>query len=343
MKTIVNTKFLSVLTWLFRVGLSAMLIIFLCIAPFTLLPNILQAQADINKKDEYVYQGILEVWHIETFEGGSASRLSFLEREAINFEKTHKGTYIVVQSMTAEQFELNIQAGKFPNMISFGIGLGDEFIDKLIQLDTENLRSDICSGGKFNSKSVALPYILGGYAVISNGNGLAGTGLKGANNSLKALEENNMQVAGLYDCNNLDSYDAYDKFIKKNFQTLIGTQRDVYRCHNRQQKGLMNDLTFSFLSKYTDLVQYISVCKSNVLEEKICKEFVSQLISFDVQNKLKDYNLFSPLNNIKLYGDGIYAEFENALQNNLKVENVFLSKEQIKSQKEQAYKNALKQ
>ena len=342
MKIKISTKILSTLTWLFRIGLSAILIGFLCIAPFTLLPNILQAQADINKKEVYNYQGILELWHIETFEGGSVSRLSFLESEAINFEKKHKGTYIVVQSMSAEQFELNIAGGKFPNMLSFGIGLGDNFIDKLIQLDTENLRVDISTGGKFNSKNIALPYILGGYAVISTGNGCVGSGLKGTNNSLKALEENGMQVSNFYDCDNLDSYDAYDKFIKNNFDTLIGTQRDVYRCYNRQQKGLMKNLTFSFLPKYTDLVQYVSVCKSTAIEEKYCKEFVSQIISYQAQNKLKDYHLFSPLNNIKLYSDGIYAEFEKALQNDIKVENVFLAKEQIKSQKEQAYKTVVK-
>lgn len=342
MKIKIDNKIMAVFSWFIRIGLSAVLVIFLCVAPFTLLPNILQAQADINKKEEYVYQGILELWHIETFEGGSASRLGFLEREAINFEKTHKGTYIVVQSMSAEQFALNYQNGKLPNMISFGIGLGDDFINQLVQLDTEYLRQDICAGGKFNSKNLALPYILGGYAVISNGGGLSGAGLKGTNNALKSLEKNNMQLDSMFDCEYLDSYDAYDKFIKNNFQTLIGTQRDVYRCFNRQQKGLMNNLTYTFLPKYTDLVQYISVCESTALEQKICKEFVSQIISTETQQKLKNYNLFSPLNNIQLYTDGLYAEFEKTLNQNLTVENVFLSKEQIQSQKSETYKNVVK-
>ena len=57
----------------------------------------------------------------------------------------------------------------------------------------------------------------------------------------------------------MDSYTAYDKFLKGNFENLIGTQRDVFRVTNRQQKGLLTDYNIFPLGGYTDLVQYISV------------------------------------------------------------------------------------
>ena len=337
-----NKKVKSSFSWFFKILLSAILIAFVCIAPFTLLPNLLKEQAEVNRGESYEYQGILELWHIETFEGGSASRANFLEREAINFEKTHKGTYIVIQTMSLEQFELNIKAQKYPNMISFGIGVGDSFIEKLLELDNEGVRSDLANAGKFGSKQLAVPYILGGYALISNGNGKTGVGLKGTTNPLKALEQNKMQIATLYNDYNLDSYDAYDKFLKGNFETLLGTQRDVYRCYSRQQKGLLNDATYTFLEGYTDLVQYLSVFKGKDIEQKLCKEFVSQMISINVQSKLKDYNLFSTIKDLTLYSDGLYRDFESVLKKNLKVDSAFLSLEQIQSQKAEAFKAVVK-
>ena len=193
-------KIKIVFDWFCRIGLTGVLVVFLVFAPFTLMPNLLKAQADVNKSKNYEYQGILELWHIETFEGGSMSRASFLEREAINFEKQHKGTYIVIQSMSLEQFELNIQNGKLPNLLSFGIGVGDAITKNLVEIDVGNIRNDLKQYGMYNSKQLAVPYILGGYALISCNNqiskkathNMVGVGLKGTTNQLKALETNNI-------------------------------------------------------------------------------------------------------------------------------------------------------
>ena len=66
------------------------------------------------------------------------------------------------------------------------------------------------------------------------------------------------------------------------------------------------------------------------------------MISTNVQTKLKDYNLFSPLNNLKLYADGLYKDFEESLQNKLNVENVFLDANQIQGKKDEAFNNVIK-
>ena len=330
------------LSFLGQIALSVFIIVYICIAPFSILPSLLYAQAEVNRAESYEYQGILELWHVETFEGGSQSRSGFLEREAINFEKMHKGTYIVIQTMSLEQFSLNITSGKNPNIISFGIGVGNNFVERLIDLDCENIRTDLCVGGRCNGKQKAIPYILGGYANISVGGGDVGVGLAGSTNPLRALQKNKKQIASIYKDVEIDSYTAYDKFIKGSFKTLIGTQRDVYRCKSRMDKGLLSEVNFDYLGGYTDLVQYLSIFKSNAIEEKLCRQFVSHIISADVQRKLKEYSLFSTLNNLKLYNDGIYNDFENCLQNTLEVENVFLDLQQINEQKIEAFSNVVK-
>ena len=347
--------------WLYKFGLTGLLIVFLCFAPFSILPNILRAQGDVNAGKTFEYQGILELWHVETFEGGSVSRLSFLQREASIFEKAHKGTYISLQTMSLEQFNLNLSAGKKPNLLSFGIGVGSNFLKDLIFLDSENVRDDISLGGIFNGKQFAVPYILGGYCLISNSDanndnektekqktniGKTGVGLLGSINPLKAVEFNNKKIVKIFDDmidKNMDTYTAYDKFIKGNFSTLVGTQRDVYRCFNKIQNGSMANLNFDFLGGWTDLVQYMSVFSATQIEEQMCRKFVSQLIGVETQKKLANYNLFSVLKNSALFETGIYKDFENVLNQKLKVENVFLNLEQIESQKQTSYKNVVLQ
>ena len=325
--------------WFLRIGLSAIVVLFLVVAPWTLFSSLLNAQANVNKADGFVYQGILELWHIETFEGGSVSRTKFLERLAINFEKQNKGCYVVIQTMNLEQFELNIQNNKRPNMISFGIGACDKIVNELIELNNKDVRLDLAKAGQYCSKQLAIPYILGGYVLIQKQSGMVGVGLKGTTNPLMAMQKNNLKIANIYKEIDMDSYDIYDKFLKGSFETLLGTQRDFYRIQSRQQKGLMADIDYNFLGGYSDLVQYISVFKSGKTEEEMCKQFVNLLTNKDAQSKLADYNLFSTLQNITLYKDGLYKEFEETLKQSMQCENAFISKNQIELKKQESYKN----
>ena len=269
------------------------------------------------------------------------SRAKFLERQAINFEKQNKGCYIVIQTMSLEQFELNIQNSKRPNMISFGIGASDKIANEFVELDSKGVRADLAKSGQYGSRQFAVPYILGGYVLIENGSGAVGVGLKGTTNPLMAMQKNNLQIANFFDDVNLDSYDIYDKFLKGSFETLLGTQRDFYRVQNRQQKGLMTDVNFKFLGGYTDLVQYVSVFRGDKTEEEMCKRFVSSLIEENTQNKLAGYNLFSTLSNVTLYKDGLYKDFEETLKQPLVCENAFISKSEIESKKQESYKNVV--
>ena len=88
------------------------------------------------------------------------------------------------------------------------------------------------------------------------------------------------------------------------------------------------------MSGYTDLVQYISIVKTEAKYEEICKRFVKQLLSENTQQMLGKINMFSVLNNLKLYTDDIFVQMENALANKLEVENVFLNNNNIQAEKQ---------
>ncbi len=338
-----NSKTKNILKYIIKILMSIFILFYIVIAPVTIFPKLKKSQGLVNKEIEIEYMGILELWNIDTFEGGSVSRTNFLQKRAMEFEKTHTGTFIMVQNMTPEQAVLNFENGNLPDMVSFGIGVGDKLVSNLIDLSGDYSVREILNGGKFNGKQLAVPYLLGGYTLINDNNSQfennrislpIGCGLSSYNNSLISLLINNMEVANLYEnSSQLDTFSAYDKYLDKKFDCLLGTQRDMYRVLNRIEKGNMTPRSFYNFSGFTDLVQYIGVCAKDDVKQEISKQFVKHLLSDASQEKIENINMFS-VTGKKLYSTGEFAEMESALSKPLKTLNVFLSNEKLEQLKQ---------
>lgn len=334
-----NAKVKNILKYIIKFLMSIFIVSYIVVAPVTIFPLLKQSQGYVNKEIEIDYMGILELWNIDTFEGGSVSRTAFLEKRAIEFEKKHTGTFIMVYSMTSEQAKIKIESGNLPDMVSFGIGVGDMLLPNLINLDSNfNVREDLLNGGKFNGQQMATPYLLGGYTIVNENNsqfenvinGTVGCGESGDNNALLALALNNFQVNNYFETNSqLDTFSAYDKYLEKKFDNLLGTQRDMYRVINRIKKGNMTARSFYNLSNFSDLIQYVGVCKTDQVKQEISKQFVEYLLSDTSQQKIENINMFS-VTGQKLYSNGEFAEMEKTLSSPLKTLNVFLSNEKLK-------------
>lgn len=342
-----NSKAKNILKYIIKVLMSIFILLYIFIAPLTLFPNLKRSQGMVNKEIEIEYMGILELWNIDTFEGGSISRTNFLQKRAMEFEKNHIGTFIMVQNMTIEQAELNFENGNFPDMVSFGIGVGDKLVSSLINLNSDYGTREFSSGGRFNGNQLAIPYILGGYTIINDNNSqfdnnkinlTLGCGLNSYNNALISLLVNGFEASNFYENNSqLDTFSAYDKYLDKKFDCLLGTQRDMYRVINRVEKGNMTPRSFYNFSGFSDLVQYIGVCANDNVKQEISKQFITYLISDECQEKIEGINMFSTTGK-RLYSSGEFAEMENALLKPLKTLNVFLSKEKIEQIKQDCLK-----
>lgn len=335
MKSLVTkTNILNIL----KIALSVFVCVYILIAPITVFPLLKQNQSLVNKQIKIDYMGIIELWNIDTFEGGSKSRTNFLEKQAISFEKKYIGTFIMVYTMSEEQAKLNLANGLRPDIVSFGIGIGDELIQSLIPLKSEyNVRSDLIDGGKCNGIQYAIPYLLGGYVLVNDNeyqlkddiNTSLGFGGASNNNASLSIAVNNVKANKIFkDSENIDSFNAYDKYLDKKFDTLLGTQRDLYRILNRIDKGNMSSRSFEYVSGFSDLVQYLGICTTDVIKQDIALEFITMLLSDKVQSSISDYNMFSTTN-VKLYSSGEFANMEKALSKNLKTLNVFLTKEKL--------------
>lgn len=82
---------------------------FMLAAPFVVLPNLPRSDLFVA---EARFEGILELWHIESFEGGVGSRAGWLKRRSAAFEKQNKGCLVNVTVLTAEQAVEKLEAGE---------------------------------------------------------------------------------------------------------------------------------------------------------------------------------------------------------------------------------------
>jgi len=326
--------------FLFKTLFAVLIITFIIVSPFTLFAKINELNYSLNSEYKLDYQGVLELWNVDTFEGGSVSRATFLEKRAIEFEKEHKGIFISVNNITLQQLKLNLENNKKPHIITFGIGAGEYIENEIINLTNGyNVRDDLLKSSTENGKIKAIPIMLGGYNLISNKEKVSEESLEeklGNNEMVFSSNENINPLISLLvnDIENvklseesLSSFDAYDKFINNKYPLLLGTQRDFYRCNLREENMKMQ-CDYNFLSGFTDLIVYGSVFVSNKDLEFISTKFLEFLVSEKNQQKLMNINMFPTIYE-NIYQETKYKEYNANLLKEVKTLNVFYSNETL--------------
>lgn len=270
------------------------------------------------------YNGIISIWNIDTFEGGTYSRESMLNEFARAFQEKNKELYVLAQSYTAEEFDGQLAAGNRPDIVSFGTGAGALLKDSLrTYRGTVTVRDDLAAGGSVGGRLFAVPWCMGGYAVFSTEKAVKEpkviTGSK-YTLPLAAYIKNGLTAVLAEEST---QYTAYDSYTKNYQNLLLGTQRDVYRLGLKVDNAKINELTMKPLGRYTDLVQYMGIFEG-VSDERaeMCEAFIAFATSDACQKKIQKLSMFT-VNGTKLYTSGNLAEMENALSAPLRVLNAF--------------------
>ena len=251
---------------------------------------------------------IYTMWHIETFEGGGKSRLTYLKKLANKIEKENAGVLFHISTITPNNVEETLK-NNIPNIVSFGFGVGKILLPYLsVQNNSYSVRDELFASGSFSNNLYAIPYIIGGYASFKHNENNTET-IYGSNDFTKPKNTENLTAYP-------SQYEAYKKFVNDKKVNLIGTTRDLFRVNNLNEIGRTN-ATIIPLDDYTDLIQYIASTK----KDEIIEKFISTLLSLSYQAKLTEYSLFSALNT-KIYSQGIYNDMENAIFKT-QVPNVF--------------------
>ncbi|MCM1533737.1 MAG: hypothetical protein NC099_03695 [Corallococcus sp.] len=323
------------------------------------LPRKPTAQPEVD------YQGIIELWNVESFEGGSGSRSSWLTNKSAKFESKHKGLFVHVTTLTMYELEQKLQDGQTFDMICFSRGAGNLVKDRLIP-QTESVgfvRDNFMLSGQLDGKQYAVPLYAGAYCLFARAQQLNEEdllskaltqtysrkigkttielsplvcGYTDFNSPLTALA----MSGGRGNANSLDEsvtqYQAYEQFVSnKSAVTLLGTQRDLFRLNQRESNGKIEQLSFAPLYGYTDLVQYVGVSSSACEKENACVEYIKYLLTEETQSALTDISMFSVLEKSIYTSNARYVACEQALTNAF-VPNVFVDADVIAGQRQTA-------
>ena len=310
------------------------------------------------------YQGVIELWNVESFEGGIGSRATWLTQRAAKFESTHEGLFVHVTTLTESQLEQKLAEGGSFDLISFSRGVGAK-VQSYLQPYTASvagIRENFLVSGQVGAKVYALPYYCGVYCLFARtsqlhqnadllSTALVNTftrkvgkhtynlqplicGFTPHNSPLTALAMSGGQGEIAPD-ESVTQYSAYEKFLANTTAvTLLGTQRDMYRLAKREQSGKIENLTFYPLYGYTDLVQYLGVSSSAGEKTQSCMEFLQFVASEQSQRTLVNVSMFS-VAEYSLYTDERYVASEEGLSSAY-VPNVFGDATAVANQRKEA-------
>ena len=340
-----------------------LLVVFSVATLLILLPHLPEKPLETPQKS---YQGVLELWNVETFEGGSGSLSAWLTARAAKFESQHEGLFVHVTNLNVAQLQEKLDAGENFDILCYSRGVGS-LVQGLLQPysgSVANVRDNMLLSGEVDNAVYALPVYAGSYCLFARAEQLPANsdllssalsntytrkvgkhtyelsplscGFTPYNSPLSALAMSGGR--GKITANeNVTQYTAYENFIaNKTSVTLLGTQRDLYRLLKREEMGKIEKLTYYPLSGYTDLVQYLSISATCGDKAQSCNGFLEFVISEASQQTLCNINMFSVLEQA-FYTQSIYQKCESGLSSAY-VPNVFGDADAIVAQRNTAIK-----
>lgn len=266
---------------------------------------------EMYRRRESYYYGVITLWQVDCFEGGTGSRTNWLRSVCTGFERRHTGVYVNVESISPAMAEAMIAEGKVPDMLSFSGGMEvppDLLAD--ITPPVSLLRPDLAPA----LTEKAVPWCMGVYVMIGQAREQwgrdgktvqmkkstktvysVGVAEKPGFASLKALDAVTDFSDPLAWCFGSASavFEAYNYAGKVN--SMLGTQRDLYRMKAAESREKLRDGAVTLLP-FTDLIQYVSVLKTaNEKKARMEEALIAYLLSADVQSRLGSVGLL-PVN-----------------------------------------------
>lgn len=233
-----------------RAFLIILIICILVLAPVLVFCQSSQGQSrDVMK--------FLNIWQIDSFEGGKGSRAQYLQQKADEcFDGTH--VYVKVTSLSADAARANIKEGNIPDLISYGAGFYG--IESLINVTDFTY---VC-------------WCRGAYVLLSLDESADFSDVNAQNTVINIGKDNLSRACalleGLSGAKAEASTSAYVSLIGGKYKYLLGTQRDIYRLETREQA-----YTSKVITSFNDLYQNISVlCEGE--NYAYSKKFIDYLI-----------------------------------------------------------------
>ena len=198
------------------------------------------------------YQGIIEIWNIDTFEGGSAPKSNYLTSVASSFEKKNKGIYVMIKNLTEFECLNLLYSGYKPDLFSCSYGVASEIKNYIEPLDMKNssaeknIMKNLLSAGKIGNEQYGVPWCFGLYFLISSTNHLK---------KADFYKKNNIEESSDFKLSDYYYSLGYEKKLKKSVTTIYSLSygkneylRPDYALKSYNNKGFTSSFDY-FLSK----------------------------------------------------------------------------------------------
>ena len=312
---------------------SALTILFIMLSPPFLedgvTRNIYRQWLSIKQSP---WPGVVRLWHIKSWETGQSNGMQWLKSAVASYEKKYPGMYIEVEGMTVQEAQERLQKGEKPDLYSFPLGFVPPGELCPIQAP-ETIRASFLKTGQQQGQQLALPYMMGGYALIVNRSKFIDHQLllpsdedwtaesvhdalvelsDDGKNTVLGYDEEYYMLPGaallLYAGENITdgspvkTENAYNTFFSQELGILIGTQKAVTSLRDISV-GIGPDIEILGLGGYTDMVQYVAVSRDeNDTKNECCIRFAQYLCNNAQQRKLERLNVF-PVTQVDIYKD----------------------------------------
>ncbi len=226
----------------------------ICIAILITMPIMSVKKSSATAKEKMY---VLNLWQIDSFEGGKGSRASYLQNTANSFSKSGN-CYITVTTLTAAAARENLKSGTIPDLISYGAGTFG--IDSYI-----------------TGKTPFYTWCHGGYCFLCLDENSDFSDINENNTVINEGTDNYSKVTALMCGVGGATYDkptgAYVSLINNKYKYLLGTQRDIYRLKTR---GV--NFSVKAITEFNDLYQNVSVTSKNAQFAAKAEEFIKFLL-----------------------------------------------------------------
>lgn len=329
------------------------------LVPAFVFPHVFNKKEQPPKQD---YAGLISMWHIENFEGGSLNRYQFLLQQMIELEKKYKGLLVSIKMLSVSEAKDLITQGHLPDLVSFGTGAGEIFLDYCISYSGKlNIRQEFIVSGTVGGKIKAVAYMTGGYFLLCNKNLIKQSGIDTDKQLLDNIYEasytynkgkdiryscvtsraDNLPLAAVLKNTSKTSkdnsvlwaesqFEAYSKFVSGSACMILGTQRDLHRILNRISQNNFFEYEVEYLKGYTDLVQYLAITSKDCDRQITAQLIIEYLTAQSAQRSLSSAGMFGVDGN-KYHTGEMLKDMEAALNQPLITPNAFIGSEKLKA------------
>lgn len=230
------------------------------------------------------YHGIIEIWNIDTFESGSASKTSFLNVAAKDFQKKYKGAYVLVRNISEQECENMLAQGQKPDLFSCSYGVSTKIKPYIQDFGNHefDLKTNFLEAGKDDTGALyGVAWCSGLYFAFSTKEALLKAGAVQDENFV--LSDNIFNLG--YVSKGKKTKNVYSvSFARKGYVM----PKEAAISYNKSEANLISELSFNGEVKYSQYEAYVEFLLGNSIVLLGSQRDVVRLTMREQDGKIQD-------------------------------------------------------